>query len=224
MSASQGSAQLSQPTEDRLLESDNDIISEEGQSVEQGCVIWLTGLPSSGKSTIGNSLAKRLRLQGLKVEILDGDDIRKCLSADLGFSAEDRQEHNRRVIYISKLLSRNGITVIVPLIAPYKETREFARRELARYVEVYVKCPVEECIRRDVKGLYAKALRGELLGFTGISDPYEEPSNPEITVETDVLTLRQCMDRIINVAIERGYLNGTFPHHTDEDGEKRGRL
>ena len=141
----------------------------------QGCVIWLTGLPSSGKTTIADALAQRLRGDGLPVEVLDGDEVRKSLSSDLGFSAEDRQQHNRRVIYVSKLLIRNGLIVIVPLISPYRETREFARAELGRFLEVYVKCSIEECIRRDVKGLYAKALRGEVVNFTGISDPYEEP-------------------------------------------------
>ena len=125
--------------------------------MKQGCVIWLTGLPSSGKTTIADALALHLRGGGLAVEVLDGDEVRKSLSADLGFSAADRQQHNRRVIYVSKLLIRNGLIVIVPLISPYRETREFARSELEPFLEVYVKCSIDECIRRDVKGLYAKA-------------------------------------------------------------------
>ncbi len=167
--------------------------------MSESCAIWLTGLPASGKTTIAQALAKRLMAQGHSVETLDGDDIRLGLSADLGFSAEDRQQHNRRVIFVSKLLVRNGIIVLIPLISPYRQTREYARRELKRFVEVYVKCPIEECIRRDPKGLYAQALRGEIKNFTGIDDPYEEPISPEVTVETNLLSVEECVDRIMRV-------------------------
>lgn len=163
-----------------------------------GTVIWLTGLPSSGKTTLAELLAHWLREHATPVEVLDGDEIRRSLSADLGFSARDRQEHARRVIFLSKLLSRNGVNVIVPLISPYRETREQARHELERFVEVYVKCPLEECIRRDVKGLYARAIRGEITEFTGISDPYEPPESPEVIVETDVLSEDECCQLILN--------------------------
>jgi adenylylsulfate kinase len=138
-----------------------------------------------------------LRQHGTLVEVLDGDEIRRSLSADLGFSAKDRQEHARRVIFLSKLLVRNGINVIVPLISPYRETRELARQELERFIEVYVKCPLEECIRRDVKGLYGRAIRGEITEFTGISDPYEPPESPEVTVETDILSEDECCQLIL---------------------------
>ena len=168
--------------------------------MKAGCVIWLTGLPGSGKTTIAEVLAQRLMVQDVPVEILDGDDLRRGLSRDLGFSAEDRQQHNLRVIFVSQLLVRNGITVLVPLISPFRETREYARRMLARFVEVYVKCPVEECIRRDPKGLYARALRGEIKNFTGIDDPYEEPRDPEVTVETDVFSVEECVHQILQVA------------------------
>ena len=176
--------------------------------MKQGCVIWLTGLPSSGKTTIADALALHLRGGGLAVEVLDGDEVRKSLSADLGFSAADRQQHNRRVIYVSKLLIRNGLIVIVPLISPYRETREFARSELEPFLEVYVKCSIDECIRRDVKGLYAKALSGEVTNFTGVSDPYEEPERPEVTVETEIDSLDECVDRVLAAAAQRGYLAG----------------
>ena len=179
------------------------ITQRERQQTTRGCVIWLTGLPASGKTTIATALAERLCYQGFPVEVLDGDDVRRGLSAGLGFSKGDRQEHNRRVIYVSKLLARNGVIVIVPLISPYRETRTFAREELGRFLEVYVKCPVEECIRRDPKGLYAKALSGQISDFTGISDPYEKPKHPEVTVETDVLSVEACADRILQVASVR---------------------
>lgn len=180
--------------------------------MQTGAVIWITGLPASGKTTIAEALAEKLRAQSAPVEILDGDEIRRGLSSDLGFSAEDRHQHNRRVIFVSKLLIRNGIIVLVPLISPYRETREFARRELGRFIEVYVRCPVEECMRRDPKGLYAKALRGEIKNFTGIDDPYEEPQNPEVTLETNRFSSEECVQRILQVVAQHGYILGSSPH------------
>lgn len=174
----------------------------------QGFVIWLTGLPSSGKTTLAMSLASALRQVGLPVEVLDGDEVRRALSADLGFSSRDRREHARRVIYVSKLLMRNGIVTIIPLISPYLDTRTFARHELERFIEVYVKCPLEVCIQRDVKGMYAKAIRGEITEFTGVSDPYEEPDQPEVTVDTSVLSVEQSCRRILSAVVARGYAGG----------------
>ena len=164
----------------------------------KGFVIWLTGLPSSGKTTLAEGLAEQLKSAGLPVEVLDGDEVRRTISADLGFSAKDRREHAFRVVYLSKLLIRNGINVIVPLISPYRETRAYARQELENFVEVYVDCPKEECIRRDVKGLYAKALSGEIKEFTGISDPYEPPDSPEVTVRTHRNSPSECCRQILN--------------------------
>ena len=171
----------------------------------QGCVIWLTGLPSSGKTTIASHLAVGIREQNLPVEVLDGDQLRSSLTADLGFSAHDRRQQVRRVVYISNLLIRNGINVIVALISPYQEDRDFAQRELRHFVQVYVKCPLDECIRRDPKGHYAKAIAGEITHFTGISDPYEEPEHHDVTVQTDTLSVEACVKRILAAAKQRGY-------------------
>lgn len=173
----------------------------------QGCVIWLTGLPSSGKTTLAIALAQKLAKQNVLVEVLDGDEIRLSLSAGLGFSADDRKTHAQRVIYVAKLLARNGVHVVVPLISPYQETRDLARSEIPEFIEVYVKCPLDECIRRDVKGLYAKALSGEISEFTGVSDPYEEPTNPEIVLETAKQSEEECIRSILLTLNEKGILD-----------------
>lgn len=162
-----------------------------------GMVIWLTGLSASGKSTIANALAEELKSQGHRVEILDGDEVRAYLSPDLGFSKEERELHNRRVIYISKLLSRNGVIVIVPLISPYRHIRELAREEINNFIEVWVKCSLNECIKRDPKGLYGKALLGEINDLTGLHDPYEEPISPEIIVDSEMMSISECVKQII---------------------------
>lgn len=163
-----------------------------------GLVIWLTGLPASGKTTLARALETRLSQSGLTLEVLDGDEIRSGLSADLGFSAKDREEHNRRVIFITKLLVRNGINVVVPLISPYRKVREFARQELGSlFTEVWVKCSLEECIRRDPKGLYARALRGEITDLTGLQDPYEKPLDPDVIVDTEQEAVAACVNKIL---------------------------
>lgn len=174
--------------------------------MERGCVIWLTGLPGSGKTTIGRVLEKKLIEHGKRVELLDGDEVRKNLSPSLGFSKEDREEHANRVSYVSKLLSRNGVIVIVGLISPYREFRRHARRRIQDFIEVYVKCSLDTCIERDVKGHYKRALSGEIGDFTGISDPYEEPENPEIVVETEIETPEESAHRIVEKLREMEYL------------------
>lgn len=164
-------------------------------------VIWLTGMPGSGKTTIAKSLYPKLKESGLKAEILDGDVVRKELSPELGFTKEDRELHARRVVYLCKLLSRNGIISIVCLISPYREFRRYARNEINmnnNFYEVYVKCSLEACIQRDPKGLYKKALSGEIKDLTGLQDPYEEPENPEIIVDTEKQTLQNCVNVILD--------------------------
>jgi len=173
---------------------------------EKGFVVWFTGLPSAGKTTLARMVERELLERGLKVEVLDGDDVRKNLSKGLGYSKEDRDTNIRRVGYVCKLLSRNGVAAIASCISPYKEVREEVREEIGNFVEVYVKCPLEVLIGRDVKGLYKKALRGEIKGFTGIDDPYEEPDRPEVIVETDKETPEQGCNKIIKTLELLGYI------------------
>ena len=151
----------------------------------EGFTVWFTGLPSSGKSTLAALLRDALRSRGLTVELLDGDEVRTELTRGLGFSREDRDENIRRIAWVAKVLTRNGIVAITAAISPYRAARERARQEIGRFVEVYVDCPVEVCMQRDVKGLYARARRGEIEQFTGVSDPYEAPPHPEVVVHTD---------------------------------------
>lgn len=174
---------------------------------EHGFVVWLTGLSGSGKSTIARGLEKELRTRGLKVEAFDGDEVRKNLSKGLGFSKEDRDTHNKRVIYVCRLLVRNGVNAIVSLISPYRSTRAYARKQLPNFVEVYMKCSLEECIRRDPKGLYKKALAGEITNMTGIQDPYEEPLNSELTLNTESDTSKQNIRKILEKLRNLGYID-----------------
>ncbi|MGC8645648.1 MAG: adenylyl-sulfate kinase [Thermoplasmata archaeon] len=177
-------------------------------SNDHGFVLWLTGLPGAGKTTLANEIMARLRSNGTRVEVLDGDEIRKGLSRDLGFSKEDREKHNERVIFVAKLLARNGVATIVPLISPYREVREKARKEIGNFVEVYVRCPLDILIKRDPKGLYKKALSGEITNLTGLQDPYEEPISPEIIVDTDKLSIDESVKTIMNYLVSKGLVDG----------------
>ncbi len=173
---------------------------------DQGFVVWLTGLPSSGKTTIAQSLLRELKARKLRVELFDGDEVRRNLSKGLGFSKEDRDTHNKRIIYVCNLLTRNGVNAIVSLISPYRSTRLYARQNLPNFVEVYLKCSIEECIRRDAKGLYKKALTGEITNMTGIQDPYEEPPNPELVLDTEHHSSRENAARAIEKLAELGLI------------------
>ncbi len=150
-----------------------------------GFCLWLTGLPSAGKTTISHELAPQLRGRGFLVELLDGDEVRRGLSADLGFDRPSRETHAQRVAFVARLLARNGVVPIVALISPYHASRVRAREEIGHFVEVYVNTPIDLCRQRDVKGLYRKALAGEIRDMTGVDDPYETPSHPDIVVATD---------------------------------------
>jgi adenylyl-sulfate kinase len=173
---------------------------------EQGFALWFTGLPSSGKTTLARLIERELRARGLKVEVLDGDEVRQHLSPQLGFSKEERDIHIRRIAYVARLLVRHGVIAIVAAISPYRETRRYARQLIGRFVEVYVNCPVEVCIERDVKGLYKRALRGEIAHFTGISDPYEEPLAPELVIYSHQEAPAESARRVLARLIELGYL------------------
>jgi len=172
----------------------------------QGVTVWLTGLPSAGKTTIARHLEKRLTAAGTPVELLDGDEIRERLSKGLGFSRQDRDENIRRISYVARLLTKHGTVVLVSAISPFRSTRDEARAEIGRFVEVHVDCQLEECIRRDVKGLYKKALSGQIPQFTGISDPYEAPLAPEIVVRTHQETLDESAAKILETLTLLGHL------------------
>ncbi|HVA92725.1 MAG TPA: adenylyl-sulfate kinase [Chloroflexota bacterium] len=172
----------------------------------QGFTVWLTGLSGAGKTTIAHRLEQELHAGGLGVEILDGDVVRTHLSKGLGFSREDRDTNILRIAFVAGLLSRHGVAVITAAISPFAETRRQAREQIGSFVEVYVSCPLEELSRRDVKGLYAKALRGEIANFTGVSDPYEAPENPDVLVETDRETVEESVTKILDHLRERGYV------------------
>ena len=167
----------------------------------------MTGLPGSGKTTLAHILEERLRSRGERVEVFDGDEVRKNLSSGLGFSKGDRETHARRVAYVSKLLSRNGVVAIVALISPYRAFRESARKEIPNFVEVYVKCSLETCSKRDPKGLYKKAQLGEIKDLTGPQDPYEEPLRPEVLVDTEHSTPQASADVILSRLSELGYID-----------------
>ncbi|HYV85977.1 MAG TPA: adenylyl-sulfate kinase [Patescibacteria group bacterium] len=173
----------------------------------KGVTIWLTGLPSAGKSTIARQLAHTMSAWGLPVELLDGDEIRERLSKGLGFSRQDRDENIRRISYVARLLSRHGVCAIVAAISPYRATRREARAEIENFVEVFVDCQLEECVRRDVKGLYKKALSGQIPQFTGISDPYEQPENPELVVHTHKESLDESVMKILETLGLLGYVS-----------------
>ena len=173
---------------------------------QRGFVLWLTGLSGSGKTTLAKLIEKELRAQGIRIERLDGDVVRQSLTADLGFSKEDRDKNIQRVTFVAKLLSRNDVGVVASFISPYRVTRDWVRSEVTNFIEVFVECPLEECIRRDVKGLYAKALEGEIPEFTGVSDPYEAPVNAEITVNTAEESIEESFAKIIGYLQEMGYV------------------
>ncbi|MFF8277266.1 adenylyl-sulfate kinase [Streptomyces lateritius] len=183
---------------------------EDQENHVTGATIWLTGLPSAGKTTIAYELAGRLRGEGHRVEVLDGDEIREFLSAGLGFTREDRHTNVQRIGFVAELLASNGVKVLVPVIAPYEDSREAVRKrhrsEGTAYVEVHVATPVDVCSVRDVKGLYAKQAAGEITGLTGVDDPYDEPRNPDLRIESQNQTVQESAARLHALLTEKGLL------------------
>jgi adenylylsulfate kinase len=189
----------------------HEITKEDRRSLNEhgSLVLWFTGLPSSGKSTLANEVEKRLISTGIRTFILDGDNVRTGLCKDLGFSEEDRAENIRRIGEVSKLFVDAGCIVLSAFVSPYRRDRDAVRElvEDGEFVEVFVKCPVEVCEGRDVKGLYKKAREGVIKGFTGIDDPYEEPLDAEIVIETDKISLDEGVERIIGYLQEKKVLS-----------------
>jgi len=177
----------------------------------KSCVIWFTGLSAAGKSTLANSLCRHLHAIGVNSYVLDGDNIRHGLNKDLGFSADDRKENIRRLGEVAKLFVDAGVIAMTAFISPYEEDRNSARKLVKEdeFIEVFVKCSIDECERRDPKGMYKKAKAGQVKEFTGISAPYEEPKNPEVVLETDKMTLGECIERLVGYLVESDYLRNT---------------
>ncbi len=173
---------------------------------EKGVIVWFTGLSGAGKSTIAEKLADVLKERGRKVEIMDGDVVRTNLSKGLGFSKEDRDINIRRIGFVCDLLARNGVIAIGAAISPYREIRDEIRASTKNFLEVYVECSIEELTRRDVKGLYEKALKGEIKNFTGISDPYEAPLKPEVTLNSETDSEEESLGQLVAALEKHGYL------------------
>ncbi|MFL7838117.1 MAG: adenylyl-sulfate kinase [Candidatus Promineifilaceae bacterium] len=173
---------------------------------EKGYVVWMTGLSGAGKTTIALLLEKELKERDQKVERLDGDVVRESLTRDLGFTAEDRRKNIERVTFVAKLLSRNGVGTICSFISPYQSVRHHVRENTTNFLEVFIDAPLDVVMERDVKGLYKKAIAGEIPNFTGISDPFEAPENPDIHVRTDLSSAEECANQILEELERLGYI------------------
>jgi adenylyl-sulfate kinase len=197
----------------------------------RGFTLWFTGLSGAGKTALATALEPVLRERGLQVERLDGDIVRQSLTKDLGFSKEDRDTNIERVTFVAKLLTRNGVAVLCSFISPYIAVRDQSRAEIGEFVECYVECPLEVLVERDIKGLYKKALAGEIKNFTGVSDPYEAPPNPEIVVNSGTQTIEESMAIILQRLEELGYVppagspvDGDGAYSEEEEEQVQDRL
>lgn len=186
-------------------------MTNNNQVNEQGYVLWMTGLSGAGKTTIALILEEELKVRKLKVERLDGDVVRQSLTRDLGFTAEDRAKNIERVTFVAKLLSRNGVGVICSFISPYQTVRDHVRDNTTNFLEVFIDAPLDVVIERDVKGLYQKAIAGEIPNFTGISDPFESPENPDIHVDTEKYSPEECAHFILGKLEKLGYIPALEP-------------
>jgi adenylyl-sulfate kinase len=195
---------------------------------QRGVTVWFTGMSGAGKTALAIRLEKELKDRGLKVEQLDGDIVRKSLTRDLGFSKEDRDKNIERVTFVAKLLTRNGVAVLCSFISPYRAVRAKVREEVGSMVEVYCYAPLETLVERDVKGLYKKALAGEIENFTGVSDPYEPPENPEVTIDSSTEALDESLAGILQKLEELGYVPAAVDDDTaytaEEEAELESRL
>jgi adenylylsulfate kinase len=175
----------------------------------KGFTVWLTGMSGAGKTTVAALLAERLRAAGLRVEVLDGDVVRGNLSPNLGFTRADREDNIKRIGFVCELLSRNGVATIAAVISPYREARDAVRARIPEFLEVHMDCPLEVLIERDVKGLYRKALAGEIENFTGVSDPYEPPTSPEVVIDSSGESAEHGVDRIWAKLQDSGLIAGS---------------
>jgi len=177
-----------------------------GNNNKRGFVLWFTGLSASGKSTLADKVVEKLNHNGNQLERLDGDEVRKHLTSDLGFSKQDRDENIKRIGFVAELLSRNNVGVIASFISPYREQRQRLRDMVTNYIEIFVDAPLEVCEARDPKGMYKKARAGEIKYFTGIDDPYELPEDPEIHVKTSESSAEECAKMIVEYLREKDYI------------------
>lgn len=194
---------------------------------QKGVTVWFTGMSGAGKTALAKPLEQELRRRGLKVERLDGDIVRESLTRDLGFTKEDRDKNIERVTFVAKLLTRNGVAVLCSFISPYRAVRAKVAEEVGNFVEIYCYAPLEVLVERDVKGLYKKALAGEIENFTGISDPYEPPENPDVTIDSSAETLEESLGKIVRKLEELGYVpvaEGEEAYTADEEAEVEARL
>lgn len=172
----------------------------------RGVTVWFTGLSGAGKTTISTRVQELLVERGAEVETLDGDIVRRGLCSDLGFSKVDRETNIKRVTFVAKILTKHNVITLAAFISPYQSSRDFARKEIGNFIEVFVSAPIATLVERDVKGLYKKALAGEITEFTGISDPYEEPVNADLVLHTDSTNVEECAQNVMSLLEQRGYL------------------
>jgi adenylyl-sulfate kinase len=194
---------------------------------QKGVTVWFTGMSGAGKTALAKLLEAELRTRGLRAERLDGDIVRQSLTRDLGFSKEDRNKNIERVTFVAKLLTRNGVAVLCSFISPYRAVRANVRKEVGNMVEVYCYAPLETLMERDVKGLYKKAIAGEIENFTGISDPYEEPENPDVTIDSSTETVEESLAKVLSKLEELGYVPPAAPeeaYSAEEEAEVEARL
>ena len=192
--------------------------------LRQGFCIWLTGLPSAGKTTIAREVERRLRDRNVRTELLDGDEVRRGLSSDLGFDRKSREMHASRVTYVARVLARNHVVPLVALISPYRQSRALARKEIGAFVEVYVSTPLHVCEERDVKGLYRKARLGEIHDMTGVDDPYEPPESPDIVVDTLGQDPGESAEFLLSELVRLGWLSAGFSEPLTPGSPVRGHL